>query len=145
MSLYGNVRRGQRGWSKPGSRELLSQANESSTWCFRHDCMAHWLAECSSHSGVLSNLHHESQTLGLWMESPIKAKDATGNPLTKTSASGLDYIGAWLWHHLCQISDRSNSPNLPVKGETSLPQVKLPVYRAIRTNVTSLRSTAQIN
>lgn len=42
------------------------------------------------------------------------------------------------------VSDqRSESPNLFVKGETSLPQVKFPIYRTIQTNVTSLKSTAQ--
>lgn len=73
------------------------------------------------------------------MESSLKAKDATGNPLTITSVSGQ---GRATVEHA-----RSVIAKLTYAGEGGdcTPQVKFPIYRMIRTNVTSLKSTAQIN
>lgn len=78
--------------------------------------MAHWLAECSSYSGGLSNLHHNSQTLSLGTESPIKARDATGNPLTKTSSSGLGRATAEHGSDIIRVRSVTVKPKFACEG-----------------------------
>ena len=102
-----DVSAGRGGLEQAEQRRISNSSYwNSSPRCFRRECRAHWLAECSPYSGGSHNVHHDSHTLGLGARGPIRAKDATGYPLTKTSDSGL---GGPQWsmicHHWHQISN----------------------------------------
>lgn len=115
----GGERAGQQGASK------ASYCN-GKPWCFRRDHGACWWAECSSHLGGSQNIHHDSQTLGLGTGHPVRAKDATGNLLTKTSDSGLGRTVGECGPDIMHVRSAIWKPKFVCEGGSSTSSSKIP-------------------